>query len=364
MKRAGRGAGLTGRLACAAAAALVLAGGCAGPGGGSPTAVSGNAGGVAGEPSLDVQSLVISTSPWTFEAKDGQVVRTPSYRIYTTVSKPQLASRVPVFLERCLLHYTSALGELPRPGGEMETYMMANRPQWERVTQRVMGEQAEVYLKIQRGGFAANGRAVLYDIGPRDTFAIAAHEGWHQYTQKTFRAGLPVALEEGLATYMEGFRWDPEDPDRPRFWPWANFERFEQLRSSQQRGTLVGLARLQQSTPQEIIGESPEAALTYYAQVWALIHFLNEGGGGAYRAGLRKMLQDAASGDLMSLVRSKAGGRAAASLASKRTGVDLLEVYYGRSAESLDREYQEFIAKIVRVGARSKIAAGQSPVGE
>jgi hypothetical protein len=44
--------------------------------------------------------------------------------------------------------------------------------------------------------------------------------------------------------------------------------------------------------------------------------------------------------------------------------VDLLEVYYGRSAESLDGEYQEFIAKIVRVGARSKIAAGQSPVGE
>jgi hypothetical protein len=78
-----------------------------------------------------------------------------------------------------------------------------------------MGSDAEVYLKIQRGGFAASGRAILYDIGPRDTFAIAAHEGWHQYTQKSFRAPLTVSFEEGLATYMEGFRWSDDDRTRP-----------------------------------------------------------------------------------------------------------------------------------------------------
>lgn len=306
--------------------------------------------------------LAISTEPWTFESKDGQLIHTPSYRVYTTVTKAQLASRLPTFLEHCLINYTTALGDLPRPEGRMDTFVLANRPQWERQTQRVMGDQADVYLKIQRGGFSAGGRAVLYDIGPRDTFAITAHEGWHQYSQTTFHAPMPVAIEEGLATYMEGFRWDPDNPDRPRFMAWANFERFEQLRGDVAARRLVPLARLQQSTPQDIIAEDPDAALTYYAQVWALIHFLHEGDGGRYRAGLESMLRDAASGDLLAKVRARYGSRATATLASKRVGVDVIGLYCGSSAEDLDPAYRAFIDRIVRVGSRQRIASGQSPI--
>jgi hypothetical protein len=37
---------------------------------------------------------------------------------------------------------------------------------------------------------------------------------------------------------------------------------------------------LTRSTPQELIARDANAALFYYAQVWALVHFLNEGEGG------------------------------------------------------------------------------------
>lgn len=308
--------------------------------------------------------VIVSSEPWTFEDKDGQLFRTPSYRVYSTATKYNLGQRLPVFLENCLVHYTSTLVDLPRPREAMETYLMGNRPQWTRVTQRFMGSEADVYLKIQRGGFAANGRAILYDIGPRDTFAIAAHEGWHQYTQGSFRAPLTVCFEEGLATYMEGFRWSDTERTRPSFLPWANLERFEQLRSATSRGRLVPLAKLQQSTPQEIIADDPDAALVYYAQVWALIHFLNEGESGKHRAGLQELLRDASSGELARRVRRDAGGRAASAYANRRTGVDLLAIYFGASAEQLDSAYRAFIDQVVRVGAREKVVAGQSPIPE
>lgn len=333
------------------------------PSRGSPAAVSSHDSSPA-TPTLDPASLVITSEPWTFESKEGQIIRTPSYRIFTTVSKPQIVNRLPVFLEHCLIHYSSSLGDLPRPSSPLETYVMATRPQWEHVTQRVMGKQADVYLRIQRGGFSTSGKAVLYDIGNRETFAIASHEGWHQYTQGVFGTALPVAFEEGLATYMEGFKWDPDDPDRPRFLPWCNFERFEQLRSDYLADRLTPLARLQQSTPQELIADDAESALSYYAQVWALIHFLNEGENGRYRNALRSLLADAASGDLLPKVRSSAGSRAASSLASRRRGVDLFPIYFGTSVDAADAEYRDFVSRIIKLGARQKIAAGKSPLSE
>lgn len=362
-----RNAGTAGACrASAPATVLVCAAalwGCSAPSA-SPTTISRPADTTPAVTTAAPADVIVSSEAWTFEDKEGQLFRTPSYRVYTTATKYNLAQRVPVFLERCLVHYTSTLTDLPRPREAMETYLMGNRPQWTRVTQRFMGSDAEVYLRIQRGGFAANGRAILYDIGPRDTFAIAAHEGWHQYTQKAFRTPLTVCFEEGLATYMEGFRWADNERSRPNFLPWANLERFEQLRSATARGRLVPLPRLQQATPQEIIADDPDAALVYYAQVWALMHFLNEGEGGRHRAALQQLLRDAASGELSRRVRREAPARAASSYATRRTGIDLLAIYFGATAEELDAPYRSFIDQVVRVGAREKVVAGESPIPE
>jgi hypothetical protein len=351
-------------IAALAAAWLLVVSGCASSPGASSTSAkpTAAAGAVAADPNVLPANVVLSVEPWTYESKDGKIISTLSYRILTTVSKTSLTDRMPMFLETALIHYTTALGPLPRPDGAMETYLMGTRPQWARMTQRFMGEQAETYLQIQRGGFASGGRAILYDIGPRDTFAIAAHEGWHQYTQKAFKNPLPVTLEEGVATYMEGFRWDAPGSDKANFLPWSNWERYEQLRQAERNGKLVPLDKLMRSTPQELMAGDPDNALVYYAQVWALIHFLNEDGGGQYSKALRAMVSDAANGRLIPRIQRELGSRTAGVYAARRGGVDLLALYTGRSAGALDSDYQAFIKAIVKTGSRAKIVAGQSPL--
>jgi hypothetical protein len=322
----------------------------------------GAAGAVATDPAALPANVVLGVEPWTYESSEGKVISTLSYRILTTVSKTSMIERMPAFMETALIHYTTALGPLPRPTSAMETYLMGTRPQWARMTQRFMGDQADTYLQIQRGGFSSGGRAILYDIGPRDTFAIAAHEGWHQYTQKTFRNPLPVTLEEGIATYMEGFRWQSMESDRPNFLPWCNWERYEQLRHAERQGKLVSLDRLMHSSPQELMAGDPDNALVYYAQAWALIHFLNEDGAGQYRPALHAMVRDAADGRLVAKIQKELGSRAAGAYLQRHGGVDLLAVYTGRSAQDLDADYQAFIKLIVKPGARQKIAMGRSPM--
>lgn len=306
-------------------------------------------------------SVLLSTEPWTFGDRTGQLMTSLSYKFYTTSQRQSLLDRLPIFMELALEHYTTTLGPLPRPKEPMETYLLGTRTQWEHMTRQLMGESAGVYLQIQRGGFSSGGKAVLYEIGPRDTFAIAAHEGWHQYTQRTFRTPMPVAFEEALSTFMEGFRWDSK-VGKPIFMPWANIERFDQLREAHREGKLRPLHELMRSTPQELIGQGDDAALTFYAQVWALIHFLNEGEAGKYRQSLRELVNDHAYGTVLDRVRATHGGRAASIYGARRQGVDLIELYTGASAEDLNPDYQNFINSIVRVGAKQQIVQGVSPI--
>ena len=184
----------------------------------------------------------------------------------------RVIQRLPAFLEDALGHYRSLGGVAPAPGAvstrtgardgdaptlgigqkpdateprlpppqiAMDTFMVASRPQWEDLTIRLMGERAPTYLRIDRGGFAAGGRGVFYTAGAGDdrtTLAIAAHEGWHQYTQRVMQDPLPVWLDEAMAAYCEGFRENPLLPAGVEFLPWANPERFDQLRSCWARG--------------------------------------------------------------------------------------------------------------------------------
>ncbi len=305
------------------------------------------------------EPVVESVEPWTFDSATGSIIRTRHYRIFTTEQDPALTDRMPDFCERALDHYRSTLGPLPAPPVRLDTYLMDNRPQWTRVTQRLTGQQDSAQLQIRRGGFATRGVGVFYDIGLYDTMAIAAHEGWHQYTQRTFREPLPAWLEEGVATFMEGHRWDGATP---LFLPWANVERYDRLRQAHAEGGLLPLAVLSTTTPQELMSRRSGAELTYYAQVWALVHFLNEGDGGRWRTGLRLLLADAAAGRLRIALAAEIGARGAHEAVASRSGAALLEAYLGEEAPSLDASYRAFVERVVRQGGRDSIVRGRSPL--
>jgi hypothetical protein len=301
----------------------------------------------------------LSTEPWKYAGAEGSVIRTAHYRIFTTVSTVALRDRAPGFLDHALSHYRTALGPLPLPSARLDTYLLDNRAQWSTLTRQLMGAQAETLLKIPRGGYASRGIGVFFDIGLYDTLAIAAHEGWHQYTQRTFREPLPVWLEEGIASYMEGHRWDGPTP---RFLPWANMQRFDQLRSASTRGDLVSLSKLLDGRPQDYLGTDDEQILTYYAQLWGLIHYLNEWDHGRYAPALRMLLADAAAGGIRRAVEDRLGARAGGMLGA-RVGPTIFLAYFNTDLDAAAREYAEFLDLVTRTGSRDEIAQGRSPIG-
>jgi hypothetical protein len=306
--------------------------------------------------------IVVRSEPWSYADQPGKIFHTDHYRLFTTEQSPMLLERLPPFLEIALDAYTSDLADLPKPTLPLDTFLLAERWQWSRLTKQLMGEEADLYLRIGRGGFAADGRAILYTIGPHDTLAIAAHEGWHQFTQRTFKQRLPVWLEEGVAAYMEGFRPDPTAPGGRRMAPWANAERFDQLRNAHATGNLVSLEQLLTSTPGALIEVTTDGTLNYYAQVWALTHFLKEGEGGRYAQSLQRLLIDAAEGRLSKTVQARIGPQSMRLGAAVGVGPLIFFAYFERDLELADRQYQAFIADIVRVGAKDLIVQGESPV--
>ncbi|MEM1423440.1 MAG: DUF1570 domain-containing protein [Planctomycetota bacterium] len=309
--------------------------------------------------SVRVTPVVLSEEAWSFAGRDGFTIRTPHYRLYTTESDSILRERMPLFLEHAIAHYRTAIAELPDPPQKLDTYLMDNRPQWELLSKRLEGERGEDLLQIQRGGYASRGIGVYFDIGLYDTLAIAAHEGWHQYTQRTFRDALPVWLEEGLATFMEGHAWRGGEPV---FRSWQNLERFNALSSVNASGGLLSLETIMTQRPTDLIVDDPDGVLRYYAQVWALTHFLLYAEGGAYAEGLRAALEDAVDGQLSQRIVASVGRAEASRALGSRTGDAILRAYMGKDASELETAYRAFVARITRTGARDAISTGRSPL--
>ncbi len=349
----------------AAAAWLVWAGaGSVGCGATSPTVPGpGEAalGMNAGLPTSDaITEVVVERRPWRFAGYEGQIIVTPHYRLHTTLSRHTVIDRLPLFLERALAHYASALARLPEPGSRLDTYLFGTRNQWEAKTREMLPDQAAVFLTLGRGGFTTRGTSVLYYIGRSDTLAIAAHEGWHQFSQRTFRNQLPLWLEEGIATYMEGYISYPDG--LPKFRPWANLERYHTLRDAVRADRLIPLETLLSRAPQSFLESGKSRLLVYYAQVWALTHFLAGGEDGRYHDDLQELLIDAAQGRMTS--RSLTAMQRRGSAASVRLGPIVLTAYFDRDLDGFERRYLQFVHDLVRTGGRDRIVRGQSPLAE
>ncbi len=293
----------------------------------------------------------------------GVRLQTPHYQIYTSTQSRDLADRLPEFMESALDHYTTALVSLPKPSQLMTSYLFRNRDQWGDYTRQRLPNEANTYLKLGRGGYTTGGETVYYDIGRYDTFIIAAHEGWHQFTQNTFKHMLPIWLEEGVATYMEG---NSMRGGTIEFLPWRNFERYRALRNAVRDGGLIPLTRLINGTPQSFLNDGGKTPLlSYYAQVWALVHFLNEGEGGKYREGLRKVISDAANGRLAGVLATstKISTTRQRHLAlSSRTGPWVLLAYFNQNLDEIEREFDAFVQEITDRSNENAIRGGQSPL--
>ncbi len=308
--------------------------------------------------SMPVQRFVAEREPWSFEGDSGWTYYTPSATIRTTLRDRAMLIRLPGFVELAQVHARNALAVLPEPDRPVETYVLGTRRGWESLTRRILKDRASTYLAIERGGYSAGSTGVFYDIGPKDTFTIAAHEGWHQYAHSTLANPLPVWLDEGIACYVEGFRWNELDTDTPDFLPWANLERFDALRRASSAGTLMPLHTLVSTRPQDLMAtdRGADRVLTYYAQLWALVHFFRESG---YSTGLSRTLTLAHQGTLLDHM-SDGDAR---QMRTRRTGPGVLDIIApGVTLSELDDDYRAFINRIVSVGGRDRVLMGESPI--
>ena len=280
----------------------------------------------------------------------------------------RLQKALPVFTGSALRHYRSMLAEgseaglLDPPPERMSTFVFGTRAEWAAWTSWRLGRGAKLYLGIERGGYTIDAESVIWDIGRYDTLCMLAHEGWHQYTQSVFRHPLPAFLEEGLAAYAEGHRFRRSDA-APVFMPWRNLERYGQLRSSKYRGRLIDLDELVAKPPQYVVAGSESGLLTFYAQVWVLVHYLMEGEGGKYRAGLIKLVRDAVDGHVATSLydADRSAARRGRNL-GPNTGRDIIATYFDEDYQSFKAGYEAFIDRVVASGNGTKIWQGRSPI--
>lgn len=267
--------------------------------------------------------------------------RTPSYRLFTTVADDSLRDRLPVFVEAAGLQYRTAIALLSPPSTALDTYVMSAHSQWQQVVTQLLGSRSDLIAGMSRGGFTLQGRSILYEIGPRDTFVLLAHEGWHQFVQASFRESIPIWLDEGLATWFEGHRWNGEVP---LFTSRDNPDRQIALAKAVRANSLIPLDQLTNSTPQDWIARGGDWPLTYYAQVWALTRFLAEDP--IRHEALSNILTLASRGQLRSELSRRVGDRAAGIAMSRRVGPAVLEAFVNRDPAALQRDYATFIESL------------------
>ncbi len=327
----------------------------------------------AGSASGDVRPSAVSesaatpvfvTEPWSDGGGSGSLVRTPHYVLRLCLRDQSFGDRIPAFMESCFQTYRSALGALPAPESPLEMYIFSEKSVWEQWTRKHLGQDAAMYIGLGKGGYTSDSVSVLYDIGRFDTQTIAAHEGWHQFSQQALRHPLPNWLEEGIACYMEGTRLS-RDGGPSTFKPWRNFERWSELRRAARDGALIPLGKLLDETPQAFLRDGKNSLLTYYAQVWALVQFLEDGEGGKYRGTLAQVLQDAASGRLAGrLAASPAivGSSGRERAVRLRTGNAILLEYFNPDFATFREEYEAFVNAITQRSAGDRIARGECPL--
>lgn len=311
----------------------------------------------------------VIVEPWVFGNVQGELVTTPTHRLHMTIPPGRLRDEMPRFMETAVSHYRSMITSLtdesvvlPPPPERLNIFLFADRDDWANWTRQRLGRDARLYLSIERGGYTYDSESVLFDIGRYDTLCMLAHEGWHQYTQSYFPHPLPVWIEEGLATFAEGHRFRRSDR-LPVFKPWLNLERFGQLRMSRSRGELIPLDDLLNEPPQSFVVRGERQLLTYYAQVWVLMHYLTEGYGGKYRDGLSQLVQDAAYGRVATRLydASQTAGRRGIK-ASPAMADAFIAAYFDDDVEAFKVGYMDFLEQVISSGNGMHIWRGVSPI--
>ena len=295
-------------------------------------------------PGAQPLAVAAAKAPWSFGGIAGSALTTKHYRIYTTSSTRTVLTYLPAFMEAAYRNYLALTGlaEPPEASG-MVIYVLADRRQWEAITRRITGPQAGIYLPIRQGGYCYRDVCVFWDMRNFSTFAIAAHEGLHQFLSRRLAEPLPAWAEEGLCVLAEGFGMSQSTV---RFAPEANSLRVVNLRSLLTGGRWQALPELLATDAAERICRSSALAPEYYGQLWALLMYIRSRAD--YRSGLERMLADAAAGRLRAALKAPpAMGRGRAYL--RAIAVPAFRLYIEPDLVAFEKRLRSYAANLARL---------------
>ncbi len=307
--------------------------------------VSGCGGSLTARPDVASLRVPVERRAWRFGDIAGQELRTEHYRIYTTTANRTLLQHLPGFLERARRQYLelTGLGADGPTARAMAVYMFADRQQWAVLTREVTAPRQELFLGIENGGYCFRGVCVFWDLRDAATFAVAAHEGLHQFFHHHLRQQLPAWVEEGLCVLAEGMSLDQAGV---RFLPERNPARLLDLRGALVAGRWIPLKRLLPSDAGDHITQVPGQGPEYYGHLWALMLFLRSRP--ETNAALQRIVQDAAAGRLRQAVGAPAG-MAPGREYNRAVAVPVFRRYVDSDLEGFERRFKAYALKLARL---------------
>jgi hypothetical protein len=272
-----------------------------------------------------------------------KVVRSEHYEIYSTIQdRPEMLSKLAQLMEGAFVEYRTLAPMVTPTDHRMRCYMFGTRNQWMDFTRQHTGLDSNIYLQISRGGYTIHDWYVAYFIGDVATYSVAAHEGWHQFVARHFKARLPPFLEEGLACMFEGVEWS-EDGSLPRFNLSLNPDRALSLRRVVDAGELFPLSKLITLHAGNIVGLPGIRIEAFYSQNWAFARYLWDGDNGKNRPALEQLLADTAAGTIY----DPTGSLRLPYLGWNPTGVrPLIEHYLNADLPTIEADYLQFVHKV------------------
>jgi hypothetical protein len=289
-----------------------------------------------------LENVDYSLEDWRFGRSHGRLLRTAHYEIHTTVRDEELAKALPQAMETAYAYYRFLLPGAGEPAAPMQVYLFAARPEFESFTRRTFPEKAEKLLQVRSGGYSEGGVTVIEYVAHEATFAIMAHEGFHQFVHHCVRQPIPAWLNEGLAVWCEGQRWG--QAGLKEFDPWYNPVRRSDLAEALQREQAFPLRELLRINAGNVIGGPTSRIGTYYGQLLALMLFLKDGardrdGKPRYAAGFERLLGAVGAKDLEAYAQ-------AAFVSSDRPeyhfGEALFRSFITDDLETFESEFNEF----------------------
>ena len=285
----------------------------------------------------------VRVEDWTYNGEPAKRVVTPHYVVYATVTNnDEFLESIGQLMEGALAEYRRLAPGVAESDRPMECYLFATRPQWAQFTKEKTGDDAAIYLQINRGGYTVRDWYVAYFLGDVGTFCVASHEGFHQYAARHFKTRVPPFLEEGLACLFEDVSWDGR---LPRWDLSINYGRQAALRRAVEKKILLPLDELAAMHAGQIINKSPDQIAGFYAQCWAFARFLWEYNNGQYRPALQKILMDATDGTLFGGGASHSAGGV---FWNPKSAKPLLEHYLGTDLDTINLRYQAYLVQLAK----------------